>query len=121
MAYTHYNPAAPDAVTQNGAQFGTATRQNLQALRDMVIAGVTPGWAMAPSGGTASQPAVITYSNATERLRVSLTWGTTGGAAGNVTAAAYSYSADAGSTWDAIGARTIDYDAAGFVTGTTWS
>lgn len=121
MAYTHYNPAAPDAVTQNGAQFGTSTRENLRALRDMVVAGVTPGWAMTPSGGTDSQPAVITYSNATERLRVSLTWGETGGAAGNVTAAAYSYSADAGATWDAIGTRSIDYDTAGFVTGTTWS
>lgn len=121
MTYAAYNPALPDAVTQNGTDFGAATRQNLQALRDMVVSGATVGWAMAPSGGAPDKPAIITYSNATERLRVQLTWGATGGAAGNVVAAAYTYSPNAGATWDAIGTRTIDYDAAGFVTGTAWS
>ena len=31
MAYTHYNPAAPDAVTQNGAQFGMVSRHPWKA------------------------------------------------------------------------------------------
>ena len=54
-------------------------------------------------------------------LGATLTWGTTGGAAGNVTQAVYAYSANSGSTYDTVGTLSITYDTAGYVTGTTWS
>lgn len=121
MTYTFFDPAKPDAATQNGTQFAQSTRENLRAMRDQVVAGFAPGWSMTPTGGTPEQPAQILYSAGAERLSVVLTWGTTGGADGNVTVAAYAYSADSGGTYSAIGTRAIDYDTDGNVAGITWS
>jgi hypothetical protein len=76
---------------------------------------------MAASGGTADQPATITYSKGTERVKADLTWGTAGGEAGSVTVAAYSYSSNSGTSWDTIGTKTVVYDSAGNVVSTNWS
>ncbi len=121
MAYTGLDLTKPDGATQNGAQVLQSVRDNQRALRDMIVAGFAPGWGMAPSGGTPEQPAQVLYSNGVERLRVALTWGATGGASGNVTQAAYAYSADSGTTYSTIGTRTLSYDTAGNCTGITWS
>lgn len=89
-------------------------------------AGLAPGWAMAPSGGTADQPAVVTFSYLTLRVRQTLTWGTSGGEAGNVVKVVYEWSDDSGATYDALDdesgnyVQTITYDTAGNVTATTW-
>lgn len=79
------------------------------------------GFSCTPSGGTASQPALLTYSKGTERMKAALTWGAAGGAAGNVAAVAYSHSSDSGVSYSAIGTKTITYDASANVTSTTWS
>lgn len=122
MSYTAFNAATPDAATQNGTQFAQSTRANLAALRDAcVLGGGFPGWAMAASGGTAEQPATLTYSRGTERVRATLTWGTTGGEAGNVTQAVYAYSANSGTDYGTIGTKTITYDGSGNVTATAWA
>ncbi|WP_448508794.1 hypothetical protein [Immundisolibacter sp.] len=190
MPYTAFDPAKPDAATQNGTQFAQATRDNLKAVRDAVImGGGFYGWGLNASGGvcTASisgttmtvtaiasgtlavgqtisgtgvasgttitalgtgaggigtytisashslssrtitatndplQPTGLSYSKSTERIRAALTWGTSGGEAGNVTVAHYSYSSDSGASYDSIGVNTITYDGNGNVTGTTWS
>lgn len=121
MPYIGLDTAKPDAVAQNVTQSWQSMRDNMRALRDMVVAGFAPGWGMAPSGGTPEQPAQVLYSNGLERLRVALTWGATGGASGNVTQAAYAYSADSGTTYSTIGTRTLSYDSAGNCTGITWS
>jgi hypothetical protein len=71
---------------------------------------------MAASGGTAAEPATLTYSKSTERVRASLTW-----ASGKVTVAVYAYSSTSGSSYDTIGTNTITYDGSGNVTATTWS
>lgn len=63
----------------------------------------------------------LSYTKGTERLRVALTWGTTGGEAGNVTVAAYSYSANSGASYSAIKTKTITYTGLGNVAGSTWS
>lgn len=70
---------------------------------------------------SASQPVSLCYSKSTERIRVGLTWGTSGGEDGNVTVATYSYSSDSGATYDAIGTCTNTYDSSGYVTAITWS
>jgi len=122
VAYTLFDPAKPDAATQDGTQIMQATRDNLKALRDAaIVGGGFYGFNLAVSGGTADQPALLTYSKSTERVKAALTWGTTGGAAGSVTVAVYSYSSDSGSTYDTIGTKTITYDASGNVTSTAWS
>ena len=122
MAYTPFDPTKPDASTQNGTAFAGSARDNLKAIRDAAImGGGSYGWNMALSGGTASQPAVLTYSKSTERVRASLTWGTTGGEDGNVTVALYEYSSNSGSSYDTIGTKTVTYDASANVTATTWS
>jgi len=89
--------------------------------------GLGPGWNFAKAGGTASQPATITYTyDTTIKVRVTLTWGTTGGEDGNITKAVYEFSDDTGATWDALDdedgnyVKTVAYDADGNVTTTTW-
>lgn len=122
MAYTQFDNGKPLA-TQTGPQFADSSRQNLQALRDALIAsdGQLYGWSFAATGGTPEQPTTLTYSSGTERVKAVLTWGTTGGEAGNVTAVAWSYSADSGGAYDTIGTRTVTYDSNGNVTAASWS
>jgi hypothetical protein len=122
MAYAQFDPTKPDAATQNGTAFAQSARDNLKVIRDAAImGGGFYGWNMAASGGTADQPATITYSKGSERVRAALTWGTAGGQAGSVTVAVYSYSSNSGTSWDAIGTKTITYDSTGNVTSTSWS
>lgn len=121
MAYVPLDLTKPDASTQSISAMGTSTRQNLAALRDAVVAGILVGWDMTPSGGTAEQPATLTYAKGTERVKAVLTWGSSGGADGNVTQAVYSYSSNSGSSYDTMGTLTISYDTSGNVTGTAWS
>jgi hypothetical protein len=122
MAYTLFDPTTPDATTQTLTQMGQSERSNLKAVRDAcIMGGGFYGFNLAVSGGTADQPALLTYTKGTEKIKAALTWGTTGGEAGSVTVAVYSYSADSGNTWVTIGTKTITYDANANVTATTWS
>lgn len=79
------------------------------------------GWKMIPSGGTADQPALLTYLKDDQRVEAALTWGTSGGEAGNVTQAIYSWSTDAGVSYDPLGTETITYDSDSNVVAVTWS
>lgn len=122
MAYTLFNGALPNGASQTGTQFGQSARDNLNALRDAcIMGGGFFGFALTVSGGTASQPALMTYSKGTERVKAALTWGTAGGEAGNVTVAVYSYSSDSGVAYSTIGTKTVTYDSSANVTATTWS
>lgn len=117
MAYTHFDRTKPDATVQNISQMGDSERNNLRAIRDAcLMGGGFFGWNMAAAGGTAEEPATLTYSSGTERVRATLTW-----SGGDVSQAVYAYSADSGANWDAIGTKTITYDGNGNVTATTWS
>lgn len=116
MPYTPHDPATP-ASTQNGTAFAASARNNLNALRDAcIMGGGFYGFNMAAAGGTADQPATITHSKGTERLRATLTW-----SSGNVTVAVYAYSANSGALYEPIGTKTITYDGSQNVTATTWS
>ena len=122
MPYIFFDTTKPDAATQNITGFASSVRTNEAALRDAaILAGGFPGFNLAISGGTAEQPALLTYSKGVERVKAALTWGTAGGESGNVVSAVYSYSANSGTTYDAIGTKTVTYDALGNVTQTTWS
>jgi hypothetical protein len=83
---------------------------------------------MTPSGGTAEEPAQIIYEKSRtgdrEAVRLTVTWGTTGGEDGSPTTIVYAYAPDyptlAGG-WDTIGTATMTYDANGNMTDLQWS
>lgn len=113
MAYTALDLAKPDAATQNGTQFAQSIRDNLKALRDADFIGGESGWTYSQSGGTASEPTTMLWSKGTERIRITATWGTTGGENGNLTAATLAYSSNSGGAYDTIESRTMTYDGSG--------
>jgi hypothetical protein len=121
MAYTAFDATKPDATAQTLTQMGQSMRDNARAVRDAVVAGGAAGWNQTASGGTAEQPAQLLWAKGTEQIKAALTWGTTGGAAGNVSVAVYSYSANSGGTWDTMGTETMTYDTAGNCTAIAWS
>ena len=126
--YAPFEEGKPDPATQNGLNAFDSTRENMEALRDAVVMGTMSGWNLAVSGGTAEAPTQYLYTLGTQRVRATLTWGTSGGADGNVEKVKYEYSSD-GSTWDDMGSATnptystvtISYDADSNVTGTGWA
>lgn len=121
MAYTAFDATKPDAATQNGTQFAQAIRNNQAAMRDAIVTGSMPGFNYSVSGGTPEQPAIIYYKKGADWVRITLTWGTTGGADGNVTVAVLASSANSGGVYDTIGTQTMTYDLNGNVTATNWS
>lgn len=120
MPYVQFDSTKPTG-TANGSTTLQHVRENLAAIRDIAALGAAPGWNYSWSGGTAQKPAVTLLSRGTERLRATITWGSSGGAADNLTQAVFAYSANSGSTYDTIGTQAIAYDASGNVTSTTWS
>lgn len=73
------------------------------------------------NAATRHAPEIVTYTKGTEVIKGALTWGTSGGSDGCVTAGVFSYSNDSGATWATIGTLTITWDSNGyFVTG-VWS
>lgn len=135
MAYKVYDPTTPEPL-QNGTDVLTSTRENLMAIRDAVIAdGFFPGWDMETrdSDGTTppsapEQPDQVVFSKGTERIKLSLTWGTVGGEAGNVVQVVTEYSADSGTLYEPMGAigypngtLSLFYDTHGIPLSHTWS
>ncbi len=121
MSYTAFDGSKPDPTTQGITAFASSTRDNLEALRDAVVAGIMPGWNLSASGGTVDEPAAWIYAKGSERVKLELTWGTTGGEDGNVTVMVMKYSSDSGSNYDTVGTATFTYDSNGYCTAITWS
>lgn len=125
MPYTQFNSANPNGASQAGPAYSDAIRKNFQALRDAVLAGALYGWNYDVDNGTgtAEQPQYVYMKKAggTEWLQQTLTYGSSGGGAGNVTQIVLKYSANSGGAYDTIGTLTITYDANGNVTDTLWS
>lgn len=124
MAYNHFTNNKPSGA-DDGPDVVADIEKNLQALRDMIAAsGGLPGWDYAKTDGTGSaeQPQYMTWAyDANVKIRATLTWGTTGGEAGNVTGIVWDYTEDNFSTTDNIGTQTLAFDANGNPTTITWS
>lgn len=122
MAYTLFAKDKP-VIADTGAQVVDATRNNLMALRDAIVSGTLQGWTIAVTAGTgtAEQPQTIVYSNGVERVRLTTTWGSSGGALGNPQVVVFAYSGNSGGAYDTIGTATYSYDASGNMTGIAWS
>lgn len=129
MAYVPFVDAKP-VNSDAGDDVVDDIRENMMALRDAVVLGAFVGWDMTVTAGTGttSQPQYLYMHRngaSTERLRVTYTWGTTGGEAGNPTVLALHYTADddplGSSVWSAMGTFTITYNSDGTVASGAWS
>jgi hypothetical protein len=137
MAYTDFDPTAPDPSTDSPGTCFDETLANLLAMRDAVIAGTGyfPGWAMAaydasnntPPASDADEPAYLVFSKGAERVKVVITWGASGVTDGWPTRLVTSYSSNSGTDYHVIkggsdnGYFDITYDASGNVTSAAWS
>src|SRR5574343_586998 len=84
MAYNPYKLAYPD-IARTRQQVIDEIRYNLLALRDVIaMTGMLPGWDYTPYGGTAEKPQYLYFKRSTYSIRLTLTWGTTGGATDKV-------------------------------------
>jgi hypothetical protein len=108
--------------------FASAVDASQDQIRDNIIWGLIavasgtymlPGWPATPSGGTASEPAVVTMTHASGRnMKFTLTW-----TSGAVTGVAVQYDKGLGAGYETVtlGTATIAYDGSGNWTGTTWA
>ena len=101
-----------DAVNGNTTAAATAEAAAASPLANIAA---LDGWDMTPSGGTADEPALLTYTQDGVTVEAALTWGATGGEDGNVTEIVYT---SAGAT---SRTQTLAYDVDGNVTSITWS
>ena len=119
-----YQVFVPDKpiIADDGDVVINNTRENLMALRDAIVAGTLLGWDMTPAGGTAEEPATIKYNRTSpnEWIRLTITWGTSGGDDGNPTIIVYAWSDD-DATYHNMGTATMTYDSSGNTTDVAWS
>lgn len=127
MVYVAFVSDKP-VIADNGNIVIDNTRENLMALRDAIVAGALKGWWFTPSGGTAAEPAIIYYevtrTGTRECVRLTITWGTTGGDDGQPKVIVYAYAPDwngSTGTFDAIGTASMTYDGSGNMTDLQWS
>lgn len=128
MSYTPIDLTQPNTDVGTTRQTATdKTRTNIQAVRDMVVAGGMPyGWNMSLVGADISQPDQYVFAHSAERIKVVNTWGSSGGADGNPTKCAFYYSADSGTNYDPMVddlgnyVVTMAYDTSGICTSSTW-
>jgi hypothetical protein len=118
--FTDFDPAQPDGAVDNGAAALADVRNNDGALRAYVLLALFWGYTYSQSGGTAAQPTTIKLSKGTTTLRLTLTWGTTGGETNQVKTIVPEISTDSEASWAAVGGTiTNTFDANGELTATS--
>ncbi len=91
---------------------------SIKAVKKIMSGGY--GWAVASDN--LEQPINIIYSLGLEKVKISLTWSTSGASEGNVTGAFYSYSSNNGVSYTPVITETISYNlTTGIATGISWS
>ena len=125
MAYVPFVDNKP-VISDDGDDVIDDIRENLMAARDGIVMGKMLDWDMAVTigGGSAAEPASIEWRDGqgagTDRIRATITWGTSGGADGNPTSIIWAFSVN-GSVYDTIGTETITYDVDSNITADTWA
>ena len=120
MAYVEYDEGLP-VGTRTGPETVSDIQLNENALRDMIVSGGSVNWPMEASGPSEEEPTQLLYSKGTEKLKLTLVWGTVAGADGNVASILYEYSSDTGGSYETMGTKTFTYDTSGNVTATGWA
>lgn len=123
--YTKFETGVP-LITDTGGEQITDIRNNLEALRDAIVAGTLVDWEQTDvtttkGTGTDAEPDELIWKKGTEWIRAQITWGTTGGQDGNPTQIIYAYSSNSGGAYDTIGTMALAYTAAGILQSTTWT
>ena len=136
MAYTDFDPALPDPSTDSPGECFDDALANQLAMRDAIIGGngIFPGWDMAaydasdntPPASAADEPAYIIWSDGSDELKATLTWGTSGATDGLVTRMVFSYKVSGGAYEVIKGGTTngycdMTYDASSNLTSMAWS
>ncbi len=121
MAYDEFDPNKPDPAVDNGSTSCTNSQKNFRAVRDSAIALLFKGFAYAQSGGTAEEPTTITLTRGTTIIRLTNTWGTSGGSLGQRTKVKAEISYNSGAAYEVIqddagSASDRTYDASGNLT-----
>lgn len=123
MPYNGFTDGKPVGTDQGPAALDYI-RNNAMALRDALVLGAMSGWKCTPSDST-GQPASILYEklSSTEKLRATITWGSSAGADGNPTRIYFQYTSDGTTYMDLAPYKYKDftYAADGTVTLATWS
>lgn len=120
-----FDPLLPD--TGNGRtrqQDVDDVRNNLLALAAQMAAGVAPFmWGRNQTGTDVARPDADVFDDGgAQRIRLTYTWGTAGGATGKVTKIVFEYSADSGANYYPMSSKdgnyvmTYTYTAAGYGT-----
>ena len=111
-AYTKFDSAKPDNLSQGLTALVASIRANQAAIRDAILHGVPTGYNVTSSGG--SKPATLTATKGAEKHRATLTWGVSGGQANKVTQIVWAWSNDNGVTWVTVSTDTVSWDSSGY-------
>src|SRR5574337_182258 len=119
-SYTAFAPTKPIG-TDTGPNFATSANANDLVNWYAVVQGLMPGYVYSVTVGTGSalQPQFIYAKNGAYWVRFTNTWGTSGGANGNLTQQVVDVSQDTGSTYANVCTQTFTYDASGNLSSST--
>lgn len=120
-SYTAFDATKP-AGTQTGTQFATSANANDVALWYAVVGGgQVPSFVMSQTigTGTAEQPQYWYWTDSAQIVRATNTWGSSGGASGNLTQIVWDVSQDTGATYANVCTQAFTYDANGNLTATS--
>jgi len=111
------NLAALDAV----GNLSDSGISETELISSMIINGVAVDYDFSILSGPADQPTEVLFTNVNIVYKLNLTWGTTGGEAGNELEYLVSKSTDTGTTFLLIKTLSLAYDANSNLITQTWS
>lgn len=121
--YKKFDRNKPNGAVDDGAATLTGINENEQALLDAVAGGIAVDWNLSILS-PGPEPADVTIADADDANHVqklTITWGTSGGASGNPVTVVQQRSYDGGSTWTDPKTCTIAWNASGDPVSATWS
>lgn len=119
--YTPIDLAKPSGATQAGTPHSQSTRDNMIAEAIGITVGQLEGYAYSQvvGAGDVMRPDTWYWKSGANWIRSTNTWGTSGGADGNLTQMVIDWSTDNGATWASVKTITYTYDASGALTATS--
>lgn len=122
-AYKKFDASKPDTDVTDGAATIQGLIENMEALLDAANVGMAVDWDGAVTTPGAQPDVFIATDQAdtTQKERVSITWGSSGGSANKPTVITFERSYDSGSTWSTAKTMTITWNASGHYVSHVWS
>lgn len=120
MAGIVFDPLLP-SITETGIQFTESVKDNQQGLFDGILLGNMPNWSLTVTAGTgtAERPQFLEFRNDPDRVRLNISWSTSGATAGSPTQVILQYSTNSGGNWTNVRTVPVTYDGSGNMTGAT--